>query len=224
MSRYANSASPLSPRGAFGAYTSPSRFSPSVTGESGTEQGLYKIPGTIASYVGGADRARGTVGKRAPGAPPDIEELGEFGVWKGTRFGYILAVANANSRAALIRRGLVPPTPQEVQAAVKRYWRNLSQADYDALEAQLQALADEQGYVAPEEEEAGAVSYSSYRSPSRRTTRSYSQQASYRSPRSLSGGRRTGLSPVEIEDEGISRGFTNSYSRQYGLGSGAQEF
>lgn len=219
MSRYANSTSPISPRGVFGAYTSPSRFSsPSLVSEIGNV-GDYKIPGTIASYVGGADRARGTVGKRAPGAPPNVEELGEFGVWKGTRFGYILAVANANSRAALIRRGLVPPTPQEVQAAVKRYWKNLPQADYDALEAQLQALADEQEYVSPEEEEAGAVSYSNYRSPSRRTTRSYSQQ-SYRSPRSIGNGRRGGLSPVEIEDEGISRGFTGSYARQYG----AQEF
>lgn len=217
MSRYANSASPLSPRGVFGAYTSPSRFSsPSYAAEAGQYSSL-KVPGSVISYVSGVSGgSRSTVGKRAPGAPPDIEELGEYGVWKGTRFGYILAYFHASSRAALERRGIPAPSLQEVQAAIKRYWRNLPQSDYDALEAQLQALSDEQGYVAPEEEET-AVSYSSYRSPTRRTTRSYSQQASYRSPRSIGSGRRTGLSPVEIEDEGISRGFTGSYARQYGV-------
>ncbi|SPN79033.1 Hypothetical protein BRZCDTV_123 [Brazilian cedratvirus IHUMI] len=217
MSRYANSASPLSPRGVFGAYTSPSRFSsPSYAAEAGQYSSL-KVPGSVISYVSGVSGgSRSTVGKRAPGAPPDIEELGEYGVWKGTRFGYILAYFHASSRAALERRGIPAPSLQEVQAAIKRYWRNLPQSDYDALEAQLQALSDEQGYVAPEEEET-AVSYSSYRSPTRRTTRSYSQQASYRSPRSIGSGRRTGLSPVEIEDQGVSRGFTGSYSRQYGV-------
>ncbi|QIN54157.1 hypothetical protein [Cedratvirus kamchatka] len=213
MSRYSSAVSPVSPRGVFGAYTSPSRFSPSVTNET-SGQGLYKIPGTIVSYVSGTDRARSTVGKRAPGAPPDVEELGAYGVWKGTRFGYILAVANANSRAALERRGLPAPSAEEVQAAVKRYWRNLPQSEYNKLESQLQALADEQGYDAPEEE-VGAVSYSSYRSPTRRSL------TSYRSPRSIGSGRRTGLSPVQIEDEGIGSGFTGSYARQYG---GAEEY
>lgn len=220
MSRYANSVSPLSPRGVFGGYTSPSRFSsPSYATEAGEYSNL-KVPGSVISYVSGVSGgSRSTVGKRAPGAPPDIEELGEYGVWKGTRFGYILAYFHAGSRSALKRRGIPAPSLEEVQAAIKRYWRNLPDSEYRALEAQLEALADEQGYVAPEEEETeSAVSYSSYRSPTRSVRRvTRSPQSSYRSPRSIGTGRRTGLSPVEIEDEGINGGFTNSYSRQYGL-------
>ncbi|SHO33091.1 Hypothetical protein BQ3484_23 [Cedratvirus A11] len=220
MSRYANSVSPVSPRGVFGTYTSPSRFSsPSYAAEAGEYSNL-KVPGSVISYVSGTSGgSRSTVGKRAPGAPPNIEELGEYGVWKGTRFGYILAYFHAGSRAALQRRGIPAPSLQEVQAAIKRYWRNLPDADYRALEAQLEALADEQGYVAPEEEET-AVSYASYTSPRRsvvRSARTNGYSPSYRSPRSIGTGRRTGLSPVEIEDEGINGGFTNSYSRQYGL-------
>lgn len=159
----------------------------------------YKIPGTIISYVGGIDRTRDFVLKNAPGAPPPIKSLGPFGLWKGTRFGYILAAANDNSIRALKARGYVPPSPRVVEQAVKDYWRTLPDADYRKIEEQLQDLSEEQGYEPP-------------------TIREESKYVEKKSPRSVSGRRGLhALSPREIKDLGIAAGYDDSYNQQYNV-------
>lgn len=199
-------ASPLSPRSDFKKkyLYSPTRFQEELPGyatesTTSTPGAAYKMPGTVISYIGGLDRTRDSVFKNAPGAPPPVapDVLGPFGFWKGTRFGYILAAANDNSIRALKARNYVPPPPDVVEEEVKKYWENLSPQQYKNIEAQLQALSEEQGYAPP----------------SRKQVEHYEDK---KGPRSISGTRPyRSLSPLEIKDYGIRAGYDNSYSNEY---------
>lgn len=197
---YSQAASPLSPRRFFGSPSLLDQLSPSSGGYAGTgttasKADAYKFPGTILSYVGGTERARQNIFKSAPGAPRPIEELGPYGEWKGNRFGYILAISNANSVRAIQAAGYPLPSPEAARAAVERYYATLSQQELQNIQAQLGALAEQQGY-----------------DPS---LAGNSQSGSYRSPRSVSSGGRA-LSPVEILEQGVDEGITGSYAQQYG--------
>lgn len=164
-----------------------------------TPGAAYKMPGTVISFIGGLDRTRDFVFKNAPGAPPPVspEVLGPFGLWKGTRFGYILAAANDNSKRALNARGYVSPPPDVVEEEVKKYWNSLSPEQYKKIETQLQDLSEEQGYAPPTREQ----------------IEHYEEK---KGPRDVSGTRPyRALSPAEIKKYGIRAGYDNSYNIEY---------
>jgi len=199
--------SPLSPRSSFRKkyVYSPTRFEEDMgsplQGESTSPMGAYKFPGTVVSYIGGLDRTKDSIFKNAPGAPPQVspDVLGPFGLWKGTRFGYILAAANDNSRRALKARGYNPPPPELVQQEVDKYWAELPRDQYDKLEKQLQALSEEQDYQPP-------------------SPRERNMDISKKGPRSVSGTRGyRDMSPLTIKKDKIRSGYDKSYKQEYDI-------